>query len=144
MRQAKEMFKRILPSPKPQSQETSARRLPTATLNVAARVLDTFPIPGAGAVVHSVLDVVESINVRVHSIILHLQQTRSFTCSFVTNQKSRYNAQVIADLNRHIDSFAAVLEPISKMDRSEIPPDLDEDIQALIRYASIQCLSIFC
>jgi hypothetical protein len=51
------------------------------------------------------------------------------------HQKSRHDSKVIADLDRHIKSLARVLEPISKMDSSEISPDLDTDIQALIGYA---------
>jgi hypothetical protein len=48
------------------------------------------------------------------------------------NQKSRYDAEVIADLDRHLQSLARVLEPISKMDASEISPDLGTDVKALI------------
>ena len=54
---------------------------------------------------------------------------------FVANQKSKYNARIIADLNRNIKYLTDVLEPISKMDKSEISPDLDKDIQALLKYA---------
>ena len=63
--------------------------------------------------------------------------------SFCVNQKSRHNAQVIVDLNRHIDSLARVLEPISKMDTSEISPDLSTDIQALIGYAFVTTYNVF-
>jgi hypothetical protein len=53
------------------------------------------------------------------------------------NQKSNYDAEVIEDLDQRIDSLADVLEPISKMDRSELSPDQDADIKALVRCASI-------
>ena len=53
------------------------------------------------------------------------------------NQKGKYNAKVIDDLNRHIDSLVRVLEPISKMDTSNVSSDLRADIQALLKYAFI-------
>ena len=52
-------------------------------------------------------------------------------------QKSKHDAKVIADLDRHIHSLARVLEPFSKMDGSEILPDLNTDIQALLEYVFI-------
>ena len=71
-------------------------------------------------------------------------------------QKSRHDAKVVADLDRHIQSPASILEPISKMDRSKISPDLDTDVQALFEYAlittfhdllpmvlTVSCLSLF-
>ena len=45
----------------------------------------------------------------------------------VANQKSRDDAKVIADLDRHTHSLAVVLEPISKMDISEISSNLGTD-----------------
>jgi hypothetical protein len=63
---------------------------------------------------------------------------------FVANQKSKYDARIIADLDRTIKYLTDVLEPISKMDKSEISTDLDKDIQALLRYAFLTTFSILC
>ena len=78
MKQTKEKLKKILPRRTPQTPETGSRRLSTAALRIAGVVLDALPVPGAGAAAHSLLGVVESINVRVRSIIPSLAAL--FTC----------------------------------------------------------------
>jgi hypothetical protein len=64
----KELFKSIF------SRRTQdSQRLHTASLNIIATVLDSLPVPGAGAFVRSILDVVEGINVSARYLILNAQ-----------------------------------------------------------------------
>ena len=135
MRRAKEKLKGIPPNHEPHDPEASSRRLSTKPLRVAGLVLDALPIPGAGAAARRILDLVEEINVRAYSIIPDL--TVPFAPSFAVNQKSRHDAKVLEDLDRHIDHLVHALDPISKMDRSQISPDLVADIQTLMRFECI-------
>ena len=128
------MLNRIRPRRAPHPLEQDSQRLPTAPLKIFAGVLDAFPVPGAGAFAHSILNVAETINVSAHNDYKSLRHVYIF---FAANQKGRHNGKVIDDLNRHIDSLVRVLDPISRLDRSKITPDLHTDIQALIRYAFI-------
>jgi len=86
MKQAKQKFKQILPSHIPKNHDKDLQPLSTAPLRFAGGFLDALPIPGAGAAARPILALVEGIN------------------------KSRYDAEVIADLDRHLHSLARVLE----------------------------------
>ena len=132
MGRAIEMFKRILPNREPHNPETSSR-LSTKPLWIAGLVLDALPIPGAGAAARPILDLVEEINVRAYSIISDL--TVPFTRFFAADQKSRHDARVLEDLDRHINRLVHVLDPISKM--AQISPDLAADIQDLMRFGFV-------
>ena len=135
MGRAREILKKILPNPEPHDPEASSRRLSTKPLKIAGLVLDALPIPGAGAAALPILDLVEEINVWAYSVIPDL--IAPFTRFFAADQKSRHDARVFEDLDRHIDRLVHVLDPISKMDRSQISPDLAADIQALMRFELI-------
>ena len=135
MERAREMLKRMLPNREPHNPETSSRRPSTMPLRIAGLVLDALPIPGAEAAARPILDLVEEINVRAYSIIPVL--TVPFTRFFAADQKSRHDARVLEDLDRHIERLVYVLDPISKMDGSQIYPDLAADIQALMRFEFI-------
>jgi hypothetical protein len=134
MGKAKNKSKKMLPDDTPHDADSRSQRVPTTALRIAALVLDTLPFPGAGAVARPILDAVEGINVSAHSNH-STPHRRSFTyIVFAANQKSRHDAQVIADLDRQINYLVRVLEPISKMNKSQVSPDLSADTQALIRY----------
>ena len=135
MGRAREMLKKMLPNREPHNPGTGSRHLSTKPLKIAGLVLDALPIPGAGAAARPILDLAEEINVWAYSIIPDL--TAPFTRFFATDQKSRHDARVFEDLDRHIDRLVHVLDPISKMDRSQIFPDLAADIQALMRFELI-------
>ena len=71
MKRTKERLKRIVSCRAPHDPEPDSQRLPTYPLKVFAEVLDALPVPGAGALAHSILSVFESVNVRAQSIVLN-------------------------------------------------------------------------
>ena len=62
MKQAKQKFKRILPSQTPKKPDRGSQPLPTAPLRFAGGFLDALPIPGAGAAARPILALAEGIN----------------------------------------------------------------------------------
>jgi hypothetical protein len=135
MGRTKDTLKGIPRNHESNNPETSSRHLPTAPLRIAGLLLAALPFPGAEAAARPILRLAEEINVRDYSIIPDL--TAPFTSFFAVDQNSRHDARVSEDLNRHIDHLICDLDPISKMDRSQISPDLATDILALIRFEFI-------
>jgi hypothetical protein len=68
MNRLRELPKRIRSS----RRTPDSQRLHTASLNIIATVLDSLPVPGAGAFMRSILDVVEGMNVSARYQILNL------------------------------------------------------------------------
>jgi hypothetical protein len=105
----------------------TAKGLSLAILQPLHHLVDAIPIPGAKAGIGILLEVVEGIDVSIILPSFWNYGPHRPLCF----QKTSRNTSTLLELEIHIQFLTDLLEPLTKMDRSNISSGLKDDVRRL-------------